>query len=165
MLLGGGFDIAEEVPACYAHRSTCVDHGFQDHWSVFGLDNPKPAEVNTNSAAKNETRTCYICNKPGHIAPNCPDKAANKQKAQRKLFKNKNFMVLWQESRDDQDEQTCTTRVVEAWGDDSLCPICHKHFTFDRRCDPEDKRINKKFDTVKSKLRRSPLLAEAPSSK
>jgi hypothetical protein len=115
--------------------------------------NPKAAETNTSSAPKTETRTCYICNKPGHIAPNCPDKAANKQKAQSKLFKNKNFMVLWQESWDDQDEQACATRVVEAWGDDNLCPICHKDFTFNHRCDPEDKRINKHFDTVKSKLR------------
>jgi hypothetical protein len=74
------------------------------------------------------------------------------------LFKNKNFMVLWQESWDDQDEQACATRVVEAWGDDNLCPMCHKGFTFNHRCDPEDKRINKHFDTVKSKLRHSPLL-------
>jgi hypothetical protein len=55
--------------------------------------NPKTAETKPSSAPKTETRTCYICNKPGHIAPNCPDKAANKQKAQSKLFKNKNFMV------------------------------------------------------------------------
>jgi hypothetical protein len=103
-------------------------------------------------------RTCYILNKPGHIAPNCPDKAANKQKTQSKLFKNKNFMVLWQESWDDQDEQACATRVVEAWGDANLCPICHKDFNFNHSCDPEDKRINKHFDTVKSTLRRSPLL-------
>ncbi len=72
--------------------------------------------------------------------------------------KNKNFMVLWQESWDDQDEQACATRVVEAWGDDNLCPMCHKDFTFNHRCDPEDKRINKHFDTVQSKLRQSPLL-------
>ena len=119
---------------------------------------PKPAENKPSSAPTTETRTCYICNKPGHIAPNCPDKANNKQKAQSKLFKNKNFMVLWQESWDDQDEQACATRVVEAWGDDNLCPMCHKDFTFNHRCDPEDKRINKHFDTVKSKLRQSPLL-------
>jgi hypothetical protein len=36
--------------------------------------------------------------------------------------------------------------------------MCHKDFTFNHRCDPEDKRINKHFDTVKSKLRQSPLL-------
>ena len=95
---------------------------------------------------------------PGHIAHNCPDKAANKQKVQNKLFKNKNFMVLWQKSWDDQDEQACATRVVEAWGEDNLCPLCHKQFTFDHRCNPEDKRINKHFDTVKFKLRQSPLL-------
>jgi hypothetical protein len=60
-------------------------------------------------------------------------------------------MVLWQESWDDLDEQACATCVVEAWGDDNLCPMCHKDFTFNHRCDPEDKRI-------KSKLRQSPLL-------
>jgi hypothetical protein len=58
----------------------------------------------STATTKPETRTCYICNKPGHIAPNCPDKTANKKKAQDKLFKNKNFMVLWQESWDGQDE-------------------------------------------------------------
>jgi hypothetical protein len=31
-------------------------------------------------------------------------------------------------------------------------------FTFNHRCDPEDKRINKHFDAVKAKLRQSPLL-------
>ncbi len=67
-------------------------------------------------------------------------------------------MVLWQGSWYDQDEQACATRVVEAWGDDNLCPICHKDFAFNHRCDPEDKRSNKNFDTVKSKLRQSPLL-------
>jgi hypothetical protein len=67
-------------------------------------------------------------------------------------------MVLWLESWDDQDEQACAMRVVEEWSDDNLCPLCHKHFTFDYRCDPEDKRIDTKFDTVKSKLRQSPLL-------
>jgi hypothetical protein len=36
--------------------------------------------------------------------------------------------------------------------------MCHKDFTFNHRCDPEDKRINKHFDTVKPKLRQSPLL-------
>ena len=116
-----------------------------------------PKSASPHSATKGETRTCYICNKPGHIAPNCPDKAANKQKAQSKLFKNKNFIVLWQESWDDQDEQACATRVVKAWGDDNLCPLCHKDFTFNHRCDPEDK-INVSTDTVKSKLRHSPLL-------
>jgi hypothetical protein len=44
--------------------------------------NSKAAENKPSSAPTTETRTCYICNKPGHIAPNCPDKAANKQKAQ-----------------------------------------------------------------------------------
>ncbi len=42
--------------------------------------------------------------------------------------------------------------------DDNLCSICHKDFTFNHRCDPEDKRINKHFDVGKSKLRQSPLL-------
>jgi hypothetical protein len=116
----------------------------------------KPTQVQ-RPRAKLEHAT-LATNLIGHIAPNCPDKAANKQKAQSKLLKNKNFMVLWQESWDDQDEQACATRVVEAWGDDNLCPICHKDFTFNHRCDPEDKCINKHFDTVKSKLRQSPLL-------
>jgi hypothetical protein len=56
--------------------------------------NPKSG-ASTTTDVKPDTRTCYICNKPGHIAPNCPDKAANKQNAQAKLFKNKHFMVLW----------------------------------------------------------------------
>jgi hypothetical protein len=120
--------------------------------------NAKSAVPSTSNTTKPETRTCYICNKPGHIAPNCPDKAANKQKAQDKLFKNKNFMVLWQESWDDQDEQTCASRVIQAWGEDNLCPHCHQAFTFDHRCDTEDRRINQKFDKVKAKLRQSPLL-------
>ncbi len=111
------------------------------------------------SANKQETRTCYICNKPGHIAPNCPDKAANKQNANKKLFTNKNFMVLWQKTWDDQDEQDCATRVLEAWGDDNLCPTCHKAFSFSRqRCDPEDKHISSHFHKVKAKLHQSPLL-------
>ena len=101
--------------------------------------NPKSGASTTKDVTtkdvKPETRTCYICNKPGHIAPNCPDKAAHKQNAQAKLFKNKNFMVLWQETWDDRDEQVCATRVVNSWGDDNLCPTCHKAFTLDHRCD------------------------------
>jgi hypothetical protein len=110
------------------------------------------------SANKQETRTCYICNKPGHIAPHYPDKEANKQNAKGKLFKNKNFMVLWQEALDDQDEEDCATQVIELWGDDNLCPTCHKAFSFNHRCDPEDKRISAHFHKVKAKLRQSPLL-------
>ena len=67
-------------------------------------------------------------------------------------------MVLWQETWDDHDEQVCATRVVNSWGDDNLCPTCHKPFTLDHRCDPEDKRVSGKFDSVKAKLRQSPLL-------
>ena len=80
--------------------------------------NPKSGASTTKDVTtkdvKPETRTCYICNKPGHIAPNCPDKAAHKQNAQAKLFKNKNFMVLWQETWDDRDEQVCATRGVNS---------------------------------------------------
>ncbi len=119
--------------------------------------NPK-AGAPSISDNKPETRTCYICKKPGHIAPNCPDKAAHKQNAQAKFFKNKNFMVLWQEAWDDHDEQVCATRVVNSWGDDNLCPICHKTFSLDHRCESDDKRISSKFDGVKAKLRQSPLL-------
>ena len=122
-----------------------------------GASNNKPA-ASTSNDTKSETRTCYICNQPGHIAPNCPNKAAHKQNAQAKLFKNKNFMVLWQETWDDHDEQMCATRVVNSWGDDNLCPTCHKAFTLDHRCDTDDKRVSGKFDSVKAKLRQSPLL-------
>ncbi len=59
---------------------------------------------------------------------------------------------------DDHDEQVCATRVVNSWGDDNLCPTCHKTFTLDHRCDPEDKRVSDKFDSVKAKLRQNPLL-------
>jgi hypothetical protein len=67
-------------------------------------------------------------------------------------------MVLWQETWDDHDEQMCATRVVNSWGDDNLCPTCHKAFTLDHRCDTDDKRVSGKFDSVKAKLRQSPLL-------
>ena len=67
-------------------------------------------------------------------------------------------MILWQETWDDHDEQVCATRVVNSWGDDNLCPLCHQAFTLDHRCDPEDKRVSSKFDGVKAKLRQSPLL-------
>ncbi len=49
-------------------------------------------------------------------------------------------------------------QVVNSWGDDNLCPTCHKAFTLDHQCDPEDKRVSGKFDSVKAKLRQSPLL-------
>jgi hypothetical protein len=75
---------------------------------------------------------------PCHIAPNCPDKAANKQKAQSKLFKTKTNKPA--------------PRALLRHG------ICHRPFAFDHRCNPEDKCINKNFDTVKSKLRQSSLL-------
>ena len=67
-------------------------------------------------------------------------------------------MVHWQETWDDHDEQVCATRVVNSWCDDNLCPICHKTFSLDHRCDPDDKRVSSKFDDVKAKLRQSPLL-------
>jgi hypothetical protein len=67
-------------------------------------------------------------------------------------------MVLWQEAWDDQDEQDCAAQVIESWGDDNLCPTCHKEFSFNHRCDPEDKRIGTHFHKVRAKLRQSPLL-------
>jgi hypothetical protein len=68
------------------------------------------------------------------------------------------MLVLRQEAWDDQNEQACATQVIEAWGDDNLCPICHKTFSFSHRCDPEDKCISSHFHKVKAKLRQSPLL-------
>ncbi len=47
--------------------------------------NPKPG-ASTTTDIKPETRTYYICNKPGHIAPNCLDKAANKRKSSGQAF-------------------------------------------------------------------------------
>jgi hypothetical protein len=49
-------------------------------------------------------------------------------------------------------------RVIEAWGEANLCPHCYQAFTFDHRCNAEDRRINQKFDKVKAKLRESPLI-------
>ncbi len=53
--------------------------------------NSKLVPPAVGSANKQETRTCYVCNKQGHIAPKCPDKAANKQNPNKKLFTNKNL--------------------------------------------------------------------------
>jgi hypothetical protein len=52
----------------------------------------------------------------------------------------------------------CATQVIELWGDDNLYPTCHKAFSFNHRCNPEDKCISTHFHKVKAKLRQSPLL-------
>jgi hypothetical protein len=77
--------------------------------------------------------------------------------AQSALYKNKNFMALWQSSFADANQQKCTTRFIKTWMDD-VCPTCLCEISFDHRCDPTDIVIAKHADSVRDTLRTTPLL-------
>ena len=116
---------------------------------------PSQPEKNASTSQIKEPgeRKCYICNQPGHLANACPSKGKIKAGAQKTLFKNKNFMALWQSSFADEEQQQCATRLLESWGDE-LCPTCMCELSFTRRCDPKDIAIARHTNTVHDTIAR-----------
>lgn len=111
----------------------------------------QPLAKNANGAK------CYTCGKDDHLSNTCPDKGKIKAGAQKTLFKNKNFMALWQSSFADEEQQQCATRLLESWGDE-LCPTCMCELSFTHRCDPKDIAIARHTSSVRDTIRNTPLL-------
>lgn len=108
--------------------------------------------------ANPDKRRCFICNSEDHLANTCPQKEANKKRAQDKLKKDKNFMAIWQNTFESQEQQECATRMLQAWDEDNLCPKCIKPLSFSHRCDANDAPVCAQVSKVRSAIADSSLL-------
>jgi hypothetical protein len=108
----------------------------KDHKSKSDVKSPAPAQV-----ASNNGRKCYICNDPNHLANACPQKGKHKQNAKTKLQTNKSFLTLFKSSFPSLDQQTCASRMIDAWDEDHICSSCIQRSFFAHECNPNDSSV------------------------
>ncbi len=84
----------------------------------------KPAAKAASTSTSSEKRLCYICSSENHLANACPQKEQNKSRARKTLTKDRNFMALWDEKFQSTEEKQCADRILDAWDDSNVCPIC-----------------------------------------
>ena len=47
-------------------------------------------------------------------------------------------MALWDEKFQSTEEKQCADRILDAWDDSNVCPICIQHMENGHRCEEED---------------------------
>ena len=120
----------------------------------------KPAATAASASASSEKRLCYICSSPDHLANACPQKEQNKSRARKTLTKDKNFMALWDEKFQSTEEKQCADRILDAWDDSNVCPICIQQMETGHKCDKEDAPIHDQMAYVRQAIGRSLLLKQ-----
>ena len=120
----------------------------------------KPAATAANASTSTEKRLCYICSSPDHLANACPQKEQNKSRARKTLTKDRNFMALWDEKFQTTEEKQCADRILNAWDDSNVCPICIQHMETGHKCDKEDPPIHDQMAYVRQAIGRSLLLKQ-----
>ena len=120
----------------------------------------KPAATAASASASSEKRLCYICSSPDHLANACPQKEQNKSRARKTLTKDRNFMALWDEKFQTTEEKQCADRILNAWDDSNVCPICIQQMETGHKCDKEDAPIHDQMAYVRQAIGRSLLLKQ-----
>ena len=120
----------------------------------------KPAATAASASTPSEKRLCYICSSPDHLANACPQKEQNKSRARKTLTKDKNFMALWDEKFQSTEEKQCADRILDAWDDSNVCPICIQQMETGHKCDKKDAPIHDQMAYVRQAIGRSLLLQQ-----
>ena len=120
----------------------------------------KPAAKAASTATSSEKRLCYICSSEDHLANACPQKEQNKSRARKTLTKDRNFMALWDEKFQSTEEKQCADRILDAWDDSNVCPICIQQMETGHRCEKEDAPIYDQMAYVRQAIKRSLLLKQ-----
>ena len=120
----------------------------------------KPAATAASASTSSEKRLCYICSSPDHLANACPQKEQNKSRARKTLTKDRNFMALWDEKFQSTEEKQCADRILDAWDDSNVCPICIQQMETGHKCDKEDAPIHDQMAYVRQAIGRSLLLQQ-----
>ena len=119
-----------------------------------------PATKAASGTTFSEKRLCYICSSEDHLANACPQKEQNKSRARKTLKKDRNFMALWDEKFQSMEEKQCADRVLDAWDDSNVCPICIKQMEKGHKCDQEDAPIHDQMAYVRQAIGRTLLLKQ-----
>ena len=69
-------------------------------------------------------------------------------------------MALWDEKFQSTEEKQCADRVLDAWDDSNVCPICIKQMERGHKCDQEDAPIHDQMAYVRQAIGRSLLLQQ-----
>jgi hypothetical protein len=69
-------------------------------------------------------------------------------------------MALWDEKFQSMEEKQCADRVLDAWDDSNVCPICIKQMEKGHKCDQEDAPIHDQMAYVRQAIGRTLLLKQ-----
>ena len=69
-------------------------------------------------------------------------------------------MALWDEKFQSTEEKQCADRILDAWDDSNVCPICIQHMENGHKCDKEDAPIHDQMAYVRQAIGRSHLLKQ-----
>ncbi len=69
-------------------------------------------------------------------------------------------MALWDEKFQSTEEKQCADRVLDAWDDSNVCPVCIKQMEKGHRCDQEDAPIHDQMAYVRQAIGRTLLLKQ-----
>ena len=69
-------------------------------------------------------------------------------------------MALWDEKFQSTEEKQCADRILDAWDDSNVCPICIQQMKTGHKCDKEDAPIHDQMAYVRQAIGRSLLLQQ-----
>ncbi len=69
-------------------------------------------------------------------------------------------MALWDEKFQSTEEKQCANRILDAWDDSNVCPICIQQMETGHKCDEEDAPIHDQMAYVRQAIGRSMLLKQ-----
>jgi hypothetical protein len=69
-------------------------------------------------------------------------------------------MALWDEKFQFTEEKQCADRILDAWDDSNVCPICIQQMETGHKCDKEDAPIHDQMAYVRQAIGRSLLLQQ-----
>ena len=69
-------------------------------------------------------------------------------------------MALWDEKFQSKEEKQCADRILDAWDDSNVCPICIQQMETGHKCEEEDAPIYDQMAYVRQAIKRSLLLQQ-----
>jgi hypothetical protein len=69
-------------------------------------------------------------------------------------------MALWEEKFQSTEEKQCADRILDAWDDSNVCPICIQQMETGHKCEEKDAPIYDQMAYVRQAIKRSLLLKQ-----